>query len=84
MEDTDVEFVDYAASLSKPCYSDPVIDWGNNDSLSPVTYTEFGALTTATEPGYSVAVKVTRLVRRKVWTYDNRKTDVSQVRLRYD
>lgn len=84
VEDTDVEFVDYAASLSKPCYSSLVIDWGNNDSLSTVTYTEAGALTTATEPGYSVAVKVTYTTRRKVWTYDNRKTDVSQVRLKYD
>lgn len=84
VEDTDVEFVDYAASLSKPCYSSPVIDWGNNDSLSPVTYTESGALTTATEPGYSAAVKFTYTTRRKVWTYDNRKIDVSQVRLKYD
>ena len=84
VEDTDVEFVDFAASLSKPCYSDPVIDWGNNDSLSPVTYTESGTLTTATEPGYSVAVKFTYTTKRKRWDFDNRKIDVSQVRLRYD
>jgi hypothetical protein len=84
VEDTDVEFVDFAASLSKPCYSDPVIDWGNNDSLSSVAYTESGAMTTATEPGYSVAVTVTYTTRRKKWTFNNRKIDVSQVRLRYD
>ena len=83
VEDTDVEFVNGQASLSKPCYSAPVIDWGNNDSLSPITSTESGTLTTATEPGYSVAVKVTYLTRRKVWTFDNRKIDVSQVRLKY-
>lgn len=84
VEDADVEFVDYAASLSKPCYSDPVIDWGDNDSLSTVTYTESGALSTAIEPGYSVAVKVSYTTRRKVWNYDNRKVDVSQIRLKYD
>ena len=84
IEDTDVEFVDYAASLSKPCYITPVIDWGNNDSLSPVTYTESGAMTTATEPGYSVAVLVTYTTRRKKWAVDNRKIDVSQVRLKYE
>ena len=84
VEDTDVEFVDYAASLSKPCHSVPVIDWGNNDSLSPIIYTEAGALTTSTEPGYSVAVKVTYTTRRKVWYFENKKIDVSQVRLRYD
>lgn len=83
VEDTDVEFVDGKASLSKPCYSDPVIDWGNNDSLSPVTYTESGALTTTTDPGFSVAVKVTCITRRKRWDFDNRKIDVSQVRLKY-
>ena len=84
VEDKDVEFVDGKASLSKPCYSTPVIDWGNNDSLSPVTYTESGTMSTATEPGYSVTVKVTYTTRRKKWTFDNRKIDVSQVRLRYD
>lgn len=84
IEDTDVEFVGYAASLSKPCYSDPVVDWGNNDSLSPVTSTESGALSTVIDPGYSVAGQVTYTTRRKIWSYDNRKIDVSQVRLKYD
>ena len=84
VEDTDVEFVNFAANLSKPCYSSPVIDWGNNDILSPVTYTESRSLSTATDPGYSVAVKATYTTRRKVWTFDNRKTDVSQVRIKYD
>lgn len=83
VEDTEVEFVDYAAGLSKPCYSAAVIDWGNNDSLSPVTNTESGALRTTIDPGYSVAVKVSYTTRRKVWTFDNRKVDVSQVRLKY-
>lgn len=84
VEDTDVEFVDGKASLSKPCYSDPVIDWGNNDSLAPVTYTESGTLTTEIEPGFSVAVRATYTTRRRNWTFDNRKIDVSQVRLKYE
>ena len=84
VEDTDVEFVDYTAILSKPCYSTPVIDWGKNDSLSPISYTESGALTTATDPGYSVAAKVTFLSRRKKWKYNNKKVDITQVRLKYN
>lgn len=84
VEDTDVEFVDFTASLSRPCYSSPVIDWGHNDNIAPVTYTESGELTTATVPGYSVAVQVKYFTRRKVWTFNNRKIDVSQIRIKYD
>lgn len=82
IEDNDVEFVDSAASLSKPIYSAPVFDWGGNDSLESVGHDESGNLTTAAAPGYSVASLVTYITRRKVWTYDNRRTDVTQVRIR--
>lgn len=81
--DTDVEFTEYSASLSKPCYGIPIIDWGENDSLSPISYTESGSLGTEVDPGYSVAVNVTYQTRRKKWIFDNRTVDVSQVRLKY-
>ncbi len=84
VEDTDVEFVDFVANLSRPCYSDPVINWGQNDSLSPVSYTEAGILSTEIEPGFSVSVSAKYLTRRKTWTFDNKKVDVTQVRLKYD
>lgn len=82
--DLDVEFVEYGAALSKPCYSAPEFDWGNNDSLSPVIYEEAGVMSTAAAPGYSVATEVKYTTRRKMWVFDNRKIDVSQIRLRYD
>lgn len=82
--DSNIEFIEFAASLSKPCYSAPVFEWGGNDSLEPLTFDESGGLVTAIDPGYSVATSATYITRRRTWTYDNRRTDPTQARAKYN
>lgn len=74
----EVEFTAGAGRLSKPIYGNLDLTWIDFD-LSPVTFTEEGALTAAGGAGYSVA-KVSYTTRRRVWSYSSSR-DLAQLKL---